>query len=84
MTPYVRRPQRAGSGPPPPPAWLYGAARGGLEPAAHGDRVPQVLRTESSLEVLLFSRYDDIVGDRDRPHECRQEPHAVGPEPPAR
>jgi hypothetical protein len=39
----------------------------------------QVLRTEFPCQVLLFSQYDDIVDQRDRPYERGQQPHAVDP-----
>jgi hypothetical protein len=34
---------------------------GGLQPASHGRFIVQVLFTEFPFQVLLFSRYDDIV-----------------------
>jgi hypothetical protein len=52
----------------------------GLQPAAHGRLIVQVLRTESPFGVLLFSPYDDIVDQRHRPDECGQQPHTVDPD----
>ena len=52
----------------------------GLQPAAHGRLILQVLRTEFPFKVLLFSPYDDVVDQRHRPDECSQQPHAVDPD----
>ena len=49
----------------------------GLQPAAHGRLILQVLRTEFPFQVLLFSPYDDIVYQRHRPDECSQQPHEL-------
>src|SRR5882672_3829542 len=51
----------------------------GLQPAAHGRLIAQVLRTESPFEVFLFSPYDEVVHERRRRDERRQQPHAVEP-----
>jgi hypothetical protein len=56
------------------------ASLGSLQPAAHGRLIVQVLRTEFPFQVLLFSRYDDIVDQRDRPYKRGQQPHAVEPD----
>ena len=52
----------------------------GLQPAAHGRLIVQVLRTEFPFQVLLFSPYNDIVDQRHRPDERSQQPHAVDPD----
>jgi len=52
----------------------------GLQAAADGRLIVQVLSTEFPFQVLLFSPYDDIVDQRHRPDECSQQPHAVDPD----
>ena len=52
----------------------------GLQPAAHGRLIVQVLRTEFQFQVLLFSPFEDIVDQRHCPDECSQQPHAVDPD----
>src|SRR5215470_4972265 len=58
----------------PAPRWL-----GGLQPATHGGLVVQVLGTESSFQILLFSRYDDVMDERHRCNERGEQPQAVDP-----
>jgi hypothetical protein len=64
---------------------MYAPARssrwlGGLQPAVRGGLVVQVLGTESSFQVLLFSRYDDVVDERHGCNERGQQPQAVDPD----